>query len=108
MKNISYWAHGHKRATRILLVLIYMLLNVLGIGIGILLKESAVVLPTGWLIFFLILLVLGFLFYSPKEDKYTRYTAQQFYRRQKSCDLLLITATFCTIVSIANHSNKLF
>lgn len=50
MKKISYWAKNHVWATRFLIILIYILLNIIGVFTGKLLSEINIHIPQPYLV----------------------------------------------------------
>lgn len=107
MKKISHWAKDHKRSARMLIIVSFVLLNVLGIATGNLLSSLDISIPELVLYLFVAAAAAGFIFYPSRSFKEQRSKAA-FYVRQKSCDLLLAGSTFFMIVCIANQPGHLF
>ncbi|MEO9003885.1 MAG: hypothetical protein ABI288_04070 [Ginsengibacter sp.] len=103
MKNISIWAHAHKVAARIAIVLIYILLNISGLIVGDILYSMDINLPHWILILACIFTVVGAFLYPLKKHRH-RYL--NFYKSQKLFDGLLVFATFIFIVFTGNQINN--
>jgi len=108
MKKISVWAKHHPWTARIIIVVSFILLNVLGFTTGLLLHDSGIYLPLAVLLFFACLYATGFIAYpfKTKNGKY-RLGASR-YVRQKTCDILLAGSTYLMIVYCGNHKEILF
>lgn len=108
MKKISVWGKHHPRASRIVIVVSFIVLTMLGFTTGLLLRDAGIYLPLAVLLFFACLYATGFLAYpfKNKNGKY-RMTASH-YVRQKTCDILLAASTFLMIVYLGNHKETLF
>jgi hypothetical protein len=101
MKKISFWAKNHKWPSRIIIVLSIILLNAIGIEIGTLLNDLNVVIPL-FIFFLLIILYLAGVIYYPSKAGKNRFTSAGFYRRQKTCDIILAASAFCMTIYISN------
>lgn len=108
MKKISLWAKSHPWPARIIIVVSFILLNGLGIVTGLLLRDLQVILPSATLLFFVSLYAGGVLFYPRKKNGGHGQARSLFYRRQKTCDLLLVGSTFLMIVYLGNHPRQIF
>ncbi len=108
MKKISLWAKSHKWPARIIIIVSFVLLNGLGIVTGLLLRDLQVILPSATLLFFVSLYAGGVLFYPRKKRTVDGQARSIYYRRQKTCDMLLVGSTFLLIVYLANQPRQLF
>jgi len=105
MRKISKWASTNILASRIFIVVIYILLTGLGIYTGILLQELNVVLP-GFLFWLIILSALIIFFAYP--GKLSKKSRLQQYGKQKSLEFLMGLLTFILVVFSVNTKAKLF
>jgi hypothetical protein len=103
MKKISLWATRHKWQARILIVVSFLLLNILGFYTGMRLSDTGVSLPVGFILANGLLYIGVFILY-PFRNK--RKTISYF--RQKGYDLVLASSTFLMIVFLGNHPDQLF
>ena len=106
MKTLSYWARSHKAAARILIVLSYLLLNVLGWLTGGLFHDSGILLTETALFVTITIYLAGAVFYPAKRGK-AKWSCHAFFVRQKTCDLFLISATFGLVVYAGNRTSEL-
>lgn len=102
MKRLSFWAHNHKVAARIIIVFIYFFLNLLGLFGGDLLSSLNIALSPAFYFIPILLTLGGILFYPSKKRK---HLYKNFYYRQKFADGLLIVATFLFIAYTGNSFN---
>ncbi len=98
MYRISFWGRQHIWAARILIVVIYVLLNGTGWLLGEQLAANGIYLSQTHFYIGTILVLAGFFAYPFKKDK-SLY--KHFYRFQKSCDALLVGGTFVLLVCLA-------
>ena len=103
MRKISTWARRHIMLTRLLIGLLYIVINLLGLFLGDLLFSANVVLTTLFIYLPIGLLFAGVLMYPSKERK---HSYKNFYRQQKTADLVLAVSTFLFIVYGGNLLNK--
>jgi amino acid transporter len=103
MKKISTWARVHKRPARIAIVVSFILLNILGIMTGVWLAGLGVMLSYSAAIMFVLIYSVGLLAYPSRLLKNGRPARSSFYIRQKTCDALLATATFCLVIYLGNR-----
>lgn len=108
MKKISVWAKDHKWSARFIIVASFIILNILGGVTGVLLSSLGISIPAAVMLFFACAYSAGFIAYPSRSLKGTKLNVPAFYIRQKSCDLLLIGSTFCMIVYLGNHPDRLF
>jgi len=108
MKKISFWAKHHKRAARIIIIVSFLLLNVLGIVSGSLLASLDIVIPVAVLVSLACIYCAGFIAYPSRSLKGKTLTPAAFYVRQKTCDLLLAGSTFLMIIFLGNRPDQLF
>jgi hypothetical protein len=98
MYRLSSWARHHVWATRILLVVIYLLLNITGWLLGEQLAAVGFHLTQAHFYTGAVLLLFSFFAYPAKGAK---RDFKGFYRFQKYCDGGLVTGTFILIVCLA-------
>ena len=103
MKRLSFWAHNHKVATRIIIVFIYLILNICGLIVGDLLYSINIELIPAFFYMVICIALLGLLIYPLKKRK---VFYKNLYLRQKSADALLLTATFLFIIYSGNSFNS--
>ncbi|MEO7983985.1 MAG: hypothetical protein ABI688_07880 [Bacteroidota bacterium] len=108
MKKISRWARDHKTPTRIIIVISFLLLTVLGIATGNLLKDMDIAVASAAMFICVAVYVVSALAYPAKSLKGRKLNAAAFYTRQKTCDFLLAASTFCMIVFLSNRPDQLF
>lgn len=96
MRQISGWALQHKMAARVLIFLSYLLLNACAFLLGSTIDPLAAGIT--WLVAlpFLIALLL-----YPERNRKSGY--RNFYRTQKTCDLVLVACSFLLIVATASR-----
>jgi hypothetical protein len=107
MKSISFWAKGHPWPARCSIVLIKFSLIVLAVYTGTNLSSLQIILPP--LVFpaaIIIFFAIAFLYPGVKEK--LSLSKQQYYLRQKTCDLILALTSFIMICSISNTSHQNF
>lgn len=100
MKEISFWARSHKWVARILIVILFLTLNVLGIINGKLLSEISISLPFSSFLAVAGLYGIAFIIY-PKKKRVSNYL------KQKICDLLLGGSVFGMFVYLGNNIDML-
>jgi hypothetical protein len=105
MKAISYWANRHKPTARLLIVFLYVLLNYIGWQTGLLLQERQIIVTETVHFATIVFYLAGVVLYPAKSLK-KKWGATNYYLRQKSCDFVLISATFLLIVYTGNHAGK--
>jgi hypothetical protein len=106
MKKISVWAKSHPWPARIIIVVSFILLNGLGIITGLLMRDIEIILPSAALLFFISLYAGSVLLYPRKKSALNGQARALFYRRQKTCDMLLVGSTFLMVVYLANHPGQ--
>lgn len=102
MKQLSLWAKNHKWASRILIVTSFILLNILGIAMGILLNSFSIIIPDIILITAVIIFITSWWVYPSKKDKENPIYRKRFYPLQKLCDFILVGSTFLMIIFFGN------
>ncbi len=107
MKKISYWAKKHIWQTRLLIILIYILLNIIGIFTGKLLKEINVIIPQVYFIVAIICTIVLWIWYPDKNTK-KRFSSVTLYVRRKFSDFSLGAVTFLMIIYAGNNWEHLF
>lgn len=106
MKQISYWAKNHIWPSRLLIAVVYILLNALGIFTGKLLKDIGINLPGYFFMLCVTLTILLWFGYSCKSPKPAIYFS--YYFRRKLFDFCLGMVTFLMIVYGSNNYKNLF
>ncbi len=107
MKRISYWAKSHVLTSRILIVLFWITLNIIGVFVGKLINQLSITIPTLTYNICICLLLILWIGYPQKTDKATYYR-YGFYFHKKLFDFLLALLTFILIVYTGNHWKNLF
>jgi len=108
MKKLSVWARDHKWSARFIIVTSFIGLNVLGVVTGVLLDSIGISIPATFMVLFVCAYCAGFIAYPSRSLKGKKLNAAAFYVRQKSCDIILAGSTFCMIVYLVNHPDRLF
>ena len=108
MKKISHWAKNHKKLSRLIIVVSFIILTALGIITGILLSDIGVAISAAALFLFVAIYFAAVFAYPAKSLKGNKLSASAFYIRQKNCDFLLVASTFCMIVFFSNQPDKIF
>lgn len=108
MKKISFWARNHKKLSRLIIVCSFIILTVLGIITGSLLLDIGVSVSSTAMLIFIGGYFIGLIAYPTKSLKGKKLTADAFYLRQKSCDWILATSSFCMIVYFSNQPAEIF
>lgn len=103
MRKLSFWAHRHPWGARFAIVGSFVLLNLIGILVGLLLKNMNVFLPLSFLLAGAGLYAASFLAYPQKLRKGLRY-----YWRRKVFDLGLAASTFLMVIYMGNQPGQLF
>lgn len=107
MKKISIWAKNHVWQSRLLIILIYILLNVLGIFAGKLLREINVIIPQLYFTACIIITILLWVLYPDNKNLKAGRKPSELYFRRKLCDLSLGAVTFLMIIYIGNNWESL-
>jgi len=107
MKKISYWAKDHIWETRAIIVIIYLLLNAIGIYIGRTLNEINVILPQAYFIISVICTILLWAWYPVRNGEKSHGYSTSYVRR-KAFDLSLGLVTLFMIIYAGNHWQQLF
>lgn len=107
MKKISYWAKNHIWQSRLLIILIYILLNVNGIFTGKLLNEVNVIIPGIYFIVCIIFTIVLCIFY-PERNAKPGVSSSALYLRRKLFDFSLGAVTFLMIIYAGNNWKNLF
>ena len=98
MKKLARWGHHHKYAARIIIILSYLVLNITGLFLGDITHSMGLALSPLCIIA-IILTLTGWIIYPSKRHK---SIYKNFFARQKSADLILISATFLFTVYSGN------
>ncbi len=108
MKKISLWANRHPWTSRIIIIVSFLVLNVLGFTTGWLLLDSGIYLPFMALLSFALIYATGFIFY-PFKNKNGKYRMTvSVYIRQKTCGMLLAGSAFFMCIYAGNQREILF
>jgi len=105
MKNISFWAAGHIKAARSLIVCIKIILFVLAYYTGLILYKAQLFLPAT-AIYSAVLSVLLIVVIAYPSAKKQRLTKKFSYARQKTCDFFLSLCSFLIIATLVNNADK--
>lgn len=108
MKQLSHWAKSHKKLSRLLIVVSFIILTALGIVTGMLLSDVGVAIADVAMFLFVAMYLAAVFAYPAKSLKGNKLNASAFYIRQKNCDFLLVASTFCMIVFFSNQPDKIF
>lgn len=103
MKKLAYWAYGHKNSARLIIILSYGVLNVLALFLGDIVHSINIEFTPTFYLFALALTLTGWIFYPSKSRK-NEY--RNFFKRQKSADFILLTATFLFTAYFGNTLNN--
>lgn len=99
MKIISFWAKHHIWQSRVIIVAIYILLNIIGVFTGKLLREVNVILPQIYFSACIILTIALWAWYPHKNAK----PGNSSYVRRKLFDFSLAAVTYLIIVYAGNN-----
>lgn len=103
MRKLSFWAKENPWKARITIILSHVVLICLGLFIGKSLLGMNIHFSTSLLYLFALGFIITALLYpSKKTRKHT--SGESFYRRQKTCDLLLATTTFFMVIGLGNKN----
>lgn len=108
MKIISFWAKNHIWQSRQLIILIYILLNVIGIFTGKLLNEINVIFPQIYFIACIIVTIALWMWYPDKQNRKPGVSPSALYVRRKIFDFSLGAVTFLMIIYAGNNWKNLF
>ena len=107
MRHISLWAKNHKWPSRMIIVGIYLLLNILGIYTGNLLKDIGMFIPELYFNSAIIACVAIWILYPSKRDNHDGYGKSTLYVRRKFFDFTLGAMTFLMIVFLSNNGAQI-
>ena len=105
MKKLAFWARAHKRAARITIITCYLFLNVIGIFLGDVIHSLNIEFTPLFFVTAILMTLLGWMIYPAKSGK---KNYRNFFWRQKSADLILVSATFLFLVYMGNALNSNF
>ena len=108
MRKISYWAKAHKWPSRIIIVISFILLNILGIITGILFGQLDINISIEFLLVCFMIFLVAMATYPLKKGKRRKLNPHVSYIRQKICDFILAATTFCMLIYVGNHPDRLF
>jgi hypothetical protein len=100
MRNMSIWASRHKWTARLIIVGSFFILNCIGLFLGDVLIASGTLISSIWIYLISFIFIVGFITYPSRKQK---KAYKNFYKRQKTSDLLLVSTTFLLIISFGNH-----
>src|SRR5207253_10113519 len=95
-------------SARIIIVLSFILLTILGITVGILLRSLAVPVPDLSFTFLCVLFVICAIIYPSRQKRCKPTCRRKLYWRQKSCDFSFAALTFLMLATIANGPENFF
>ncbi len=108
MKQISYWAKKHVWQSRALIVLIYILLNILGIFTGKALNDINIIIPQPYFIACIIFTIILWVWYPKKGNINSNINGSILYFQRKLLDFSLGLITFLMIIYAGNNWQNLF
>jgi predicted membrane channel-forming protein YqfA (hemolysin III family) len=108
MKQLSLWARNHKNPARLIIILSFIGLTITGLATGHLLSSLGVRISTAALFVTVTVYVAGLIVYPVRASKDNKGKTASFYTRQKICDGMLATSTFCMLVFFSNRPDQLF
>ena len=103
MRTLAFWASGHKRTARLTIIVSYFFLNVIGLFLGDIIHSLNIKFTPLFFLGAILMTLLGWMLYPSKSRK-QQY--RNFFWRQKSADLILISATFLFVVYLGNSLNN--
>lgn len=103
MKKLAFWARENKNSARATIIISYVFLNLIALFLGDLIHSLNIQFTPLFFVFASILTIVGWMIY-PSKNRKKEY--RNFFLRQKSADLLLISATFLFIVYAGNSLNR--
>lgn len=103
MKKLSFWAREHKRAAQFAIVISYIFLNLIALFLGDIFHSLNIEFTPLFFLFTFSMTLVGWMIY-PSRNKKDRY--KNFYVRQKSADLILVSATILFVVYLGNSLNN--
>jgi hypothetical protein len=106
MKKISFWAKNHIWQSRLIIVLIYILLNGIGLFTGKLLNDINVSIPEWSFMICMIFTVLLWIGYYTKTVKLLSCLTHYF--RRKFFEFLMGLVTFLLIIYVGNNYKGVF
>ncbi len=98
MKQISIWAKNHVWQSRLIIILLYVILNVVGINTGKLFKDLDIVIPKMYLTACIAFTIFLWAFYPSKKNDGSSGIFPSSYSYRKAFDFLLVAVTFLMIV----------
>jgi hypothetical protein len=108
MKKLSTWGRDHKWSARFIIVVSLILLDLLAVKGGSMLLDIGISLPTYMIMIFATIYGIVFIGYPNKSGRSTRQRQFTSYIYRKCCDFLLAASTFCMILFLGNHPERLF
>lgn len=107
MRNISRWAKLHPRTSRLLIVLSYLLLTVIGFFLGDMIRNSGWEFSSAYAyILFFAILVISVAY--PLRKLRPGNVSPSAYVYRKACDLTLMVCTFLMMIYLGNKPEKFF
>ena len=103
MKKLAFWAHSHKNTARLIIILSYIVLNLLALFLGDIIHSLNIEFTPTLYLFAVVLTLTGWMLYPSKSRK-NEY--RNFFKRQKSADFILLSATFLFTAYFGNTLNN--
>lgn len=102
MKTLAFWGRNNKNSARLIIIFSYVLLNLIALFLGDLFYSLNIAFTPIFCVFAVALTLIGYMIYPSKVRK---HEYKNFFIRQKSADLLLVTSTFLFVVYFGNSLN---
>lgn len=106
IKQLSFWAKKHKWASRFIIVLSFITMNVLGIITGYLFNSLDVTFSSLVLFSTILIFLFAWFQYPSRKKTTTAFEKGRSYIIQKTCDLALIGSTFILFVFFGNRQTS--
>ena len=103
MKKLAFWGRANKNSARTIIIISYVFLNLIALFLGDVIHSLNIAFTPLFFVFATVLTLVGWMIYPSKSRK-KEY--RNFFMRQKSADLLLVSATFLFIVYAGNSLNR--
>jgi membrane protein implicated in regulation of membrane protease activity len=103
IRQLSHWAKKHKWASRFIIVVSFIIMNVLGIVTGFLFDSLHVTFSSLILFATVLIFLLAWSKYPSKEKRRNPISKDRSYILQKSCDMVLMVCTFVMFVFFGNQ-----
>lgn len=106
MKKLSIWAKHHKIASRVIIILSFILLTIIAYFTGTWFSDLGVIIPPVILFIALLLYLISIIAYPRRSGTHKKYRPKFFYVRQKGCDIVLAASTFIMMICLANNTDS--